>query len=74
MLGIVTYSEDALARRKPFDFNLGSQDARFIVIQQFKQWNVSQFVGIAGHGFSPSFLKCGFALLVSEDSRCCTLL
>ena len=41
---------DALARNKGFDFNLSRQNCGFIVVQQGKQGNASQYLWAARHG------------------------
>jgi hypothetical protein len=49
MLSRVAHPEDALAWGKSRNLHMRRQDLCFVVVQQFKEGNVSQFIGIAGH-------------------------
>jgi len=50
---------NALTWRESFHFNLPGQDGDFLVIQQSKERDVSQFLRIAGHAHL--VLKLGIA-------------
>ena len=41
--------EDALARGEVADFDLSGKDGGFVVVEQFKEGNVAEFFGVAGH-------------------------
>src|SRR5215469_1362485 len=45
----VAYLVDALPRRELFEFDLARKTGRFVVVEQSKKGNVTQFVRIAGH-------------------------
>jgi hypothetical protein len=40
---------DAFSRRESPDLNLRGQDLRFVVVEKFKEGNVSELFGVAGH-------------------------
>ena len=46
--------EDALADGELADVDLCGEDGQFFLVQEFKERDVSELVGIAGHGFSLS--------------------
>jgi len=42
--------EDALAGGELLEVNLGGENGEFVVVEQFKEGDVFQLIGVAGHG------------------------
>ena len=53
---LIAHFVDALARRELFDFDLGGQHGSLLGVQQREKWDMSQLLGVAGHG-SPHGLE-----------------